>query len=174
MVLRGNHKSSHSGPNSDVLDKCISKDIDHGWALSHHNGISTKNQKYRGCDPRGCRPIINKRERVALYQNTCDPWLLIPIPLRHFVKQPGQTWITTIMLLWLLPAQDSTHDLINTKQIANKTNPYWKNRPGRSLLLDTRKCENCVNMNCNNRRASLYLPDVTLWHHTHTRIIYNW
>ena len=30
------------------------------------------------------------------------------------------------MLLWFLPAQDSTHDLCNAKQMANKTNPYRK------------------------------------------------
>ena len=28
------------------------------------------------------------------------------------------------MLLCFLPTQDSTHDLCNAKQIANKTNPY--------------------------------------------------
>ena len=33
MILRGNHKSYHSVLNSDALDKSISKDIDHGWAL---------------------------------------------------------------------------------------------------------------------------------------------
>ena len=30
------------------------------------------------------------------------------------------------MLLWVLPAQDSTHDICNAKQMANKTNPYCK------------------------------------------------
>ena len=34
MILRGNHKSSHSVLNSAVLDKDTSKDIDHGWALT--------------------------------------------------------------------------------------------------------------------------------------------
>ena len=33
MILRGNHKSSHSVINSAALDKSISKKIDHGWAL---------------------------------------------------------------------------------------------------------------------------------------------
>ena len=33
MILRGNHKSSHSILNSAALDKSISKEIDHGWAL---------------------------------------------------------------------------------------------------------------------------------------------
>ena len=33
MILRGNHKSSHSELNSAALDKSISKEIDHGWAL---------------------------------------------------------------------------------------------------------------------------------------------
>ena len=33
MILRGNHKSSHSVLNSASLEKAISKDIDHGWAL---------------------------------------------------------------------------------------------------------------------------------------------
>ena len=43
------------------------------------------------------------------------------------------------MLLWFLPAQDATHDICNMKQMANKTNSYWKNRPGRSLPPD--KCK---------------------------------
>ena len=34
MILRGNHKSSHSVLNTAALDKAISKDIDHVWALS--------------------------------------------------------------------------------------------------------------------------------------------
>ena len=33
MILRGNHKLSHSVLNSAALDKAISKEIDHGWAL---------------------------------------------------------------------------------------------------------------------------------------------
>ena len=33
MILRGNHKSSHSVLNSADIDKAISKEIDHGWAL---------------------------------------------------------------------------------------------------------------------------------------------
>ena len=33
MILRGDHKSSHSEMNSAEIDKAISKYIDHGWAL---------------------------------------------------------------------------------------------------------------------------------------------
>ena len=33
MILRGNHKSSQSVINAAELDKDISKEIDHGWAL---------------------------------------------------------------------------------------------------------------------------------------------
>ena len=33
MILRGNHKSFQSVFNASALDKSISKDIDHGWAL---------------------------------------------------------------------------------------------------------------------------------------------
>ena len=33
MILRGNHRSSHSVLNSAALDKSTSKEIDHGWAL---------------------------------------------------------------------------------------------------------------------------------------------
>ena len=33
MILRGNHKSSQSVLNVAVLNKTISKEIDHGWAL---------------------------------------------------------------------------------------------------------------------------------------------
>ena len=47
-------------------------------------------------------------------------------PLRTFGKQPGPTGVTPSMILWFLPDQDSTHDLCNAKQMANKTNPYWE------------------------------------------------
>ena len=33
MILRGNHKSSLSVLNAAALNKDISKEIDHGWAL---------------------------------------------------------------------------------------------------------------------------------------------
>ena len=33
MIIRGNHKSSHSVLNSDALYKAISKEIEHGRAL---------------------------------------------------------------------------------------------------------------------------------------------
>ena len=33
MILRGNYRSSHSVINSAEIDKAISKEIDHGWAL---------------------------------------------------------------------------------------------------------------------------------------------
>ena len=101
--------------------------------ITPNNRISTKHQKCRGSAPRGCRTIINKQKGVILYQNTRDPCLIIPRPLRTIGKQPGPTGVTPTILLWLLPAHDSTHDLINAKQMDNKTNPYWKNIPGRSL-----------------------------------------
>ena len=139
--------------------------------INPHNRISTEHQKFRGRACRGCRTVLNKREGGMLYQKMCNLWLLIPSPLMTFVKQPGPTGVTPTMILGLLPDQDSTHDLINAKKMANKTNPYWKNRPGRSLLPDTCNCENRINMHCNSWRAILSLPEVTLWHHTRTRRI---
>ena len=141
MILRVNHKSSHSVLNSDVIDKAIIKDWP--WMrISPHNRISTKYQKCRGRDPRGCITILIQRKGGMLYQNTCDTWLLIPRPLRTFGKQPGPTGVTPNMLLLLLFAQDSIHDISNAKQMADKTNPYWENRPGCSLPLDSCKRNN--------------------------------
>ena len=94
--------------------------------ITPQNRISTKHQKCRGRTPRGCITIINKREGGNLYQKTCDAQLLITRPLRTFVKQPVQMGVTLTIILWLLSAQDSTHDIINSKQMANKTNPDWK------------------------------------------------
>ena len=122
----------------------------------------------------GCRTIINKLEGRTLYQNTRDSWLFIPRPLMNICKQPGPTGITPTMILWLLPAQDTSHDLINTKQMANKTDPYWKDGPGISLLTDTLKYDNFAGMHSNSRRASLSLPVVNLWQHTRTRRIYDY
>ena len=131
-----------------------------------------KTSKYRGRAPRGYRTILNRREGLTLYQKSCNTRLLIPRPLRTFGKQPGPTGFTPIMILWFLHTQDSTHDLCNAKQMANKINPYCENRPGRSLPLDTCKRDNRVDMHYNSRRASLSLTEVTLWHHTSTSRIY--
>ena len=131
-----------------------------------------KTSKSRGCAPRGCRTIINKQEGVTLYQKTRNTRLLIPSPLRTFGKKTDPTGVTPTMLLWFLPAQNSIHDLWNTKQMANKTNPYWENRPGCSLPPDKRKHDNRVDMHCNSQQASLYLPEINFWHQTWTRGIY--
>ena len=141
-------------------------------SIAPHNRISTKHQKCRGCSPRGCRTILNKREGVTLYQKTRNIWLLIPRPLRTFCKQPGPTGVTPTMILWFLPTQGSTNYLCNAKHMANKTNHYWKNRLGHSLPLDTCKRDNCVYMNCNSQRTIFSLFQVTLWHHTCTSRIY--
>ena len=141
--------------------------------IAPHNRISTKHQKCRGRAPRGCIKVLNKRKGGTLYQKTRNQRLLIPSPLRTFGKQLGPPGVTPTMLLWFLPAQDSTHNLCNTKQMSNKTNPYWKNRPGRSLLTDTCKNNNRVDMHCNSQRAGFSLFEVNLWHHTCTRGIYN-
>ena len=54
------------------------------------------------------------------------------------------------MLLWFLSAQDSTRDLFNAKQMANKTNHHWKNRPGRSLPHNTCTREHNIDMHCDS------------------------
>ena len=141
--------------------------------ITPHNQISPNHQKRRGRAPRGCRKIINKWKGVKIYQKRCDPWLFIPWPFGNICKQPGPKGITPTMLLWIIPAQDSTHYLRNAKQMANKTNPYWKNRPGRSLLTDTCTRDNHIDVHCNSTWASLSLPEVNLWHHTRTSRIYD-
>ena len=125
--------------------------------ITLHNRISTIHQKCMGHASRGYITIPNKIEGGTLYQKTCDPLLLIPRPLRTFGKQPGTTGFTPTMHVWLLPDQDYTHNLSNAKQMSNKTNTYWKNRPGHSLPPDTIKRNNRVDMHCNSRLAVLYL-----------------
>ena len=127
--------------------------------ITPHNRISTKHQKYRGRAPSGCRTIINKREGVTLYQNMCNPWLLIPMPLSTFGKKPGPTGVTPTMLLWILPDQDSTRDLSNAKQMGNKNNPYLENIPGRSLPSDTCKRNNRVDIHLNTHSLRLFPPE---------------
>ena len=141
--------------------------------ITPYNRISTKHQKRRGCVPGGCITIINKGEGGTIYQNMRDPLLFIPRPIRTICKQPVPTVITPTMILWLLSAQDSTHDLSNANQMANKTDYYWKDRPWCSLPLDACKLENRADMHSNIRQASLSLSVVTLWYHTRTSIIYD-
>ena len=140
--------------------------------ITPHSRIYTKHQKCRGSSPGDWRKFLNKLEGVMLYQKTCDLLLLIPRPLRTICKQPCPTGITPTMLLWILPAQDTTHDISNANQTTNKTDPYWKDRPGQILPPDTFKWSNCVDMHSNIRRSSLFLPVVTLWYHTRTSRIY--
>ena len=141
--------------------------------ITPHNRISTRRQKFRGRVPRSCRTILNKLEGGTLYQKTRNPLMIIPRHLRNFGKQPGPTGVTPTNLLWFLPAQGSTHDLSNSNQMANKTNTYCKNTPGRSLPPDTCKLNNRVGMHFNSRRDSLSLPEVTIWHHTRSSRIYD-
>ena len=138
-----------------------------------HNLISSIHQKLRGHAPGGCRTIINKQEGGTLYQKTHDSWLFITRPLSNIYKQPGPMWINLTMLLWLLTAQYNTHVLSNTKQMANKTDPYRKERPVFRLPLDTWKYNNRGDMHSNSRRASISLPAITLWNHTCNRRIYD-
>ena len=88
--------------------------------INPHNRISTKHQKCRGPAPEGCRKILNKREGGTLYQKTNDSLFFIPRPFRTICKKPGPTRINTTILLWIMPAQDTTHDIRNAKQVAKK------------------------------------------------------
>ena len=143
-------------------------------SISPHNQIFTKHKNCRSRTLRISRTILNKWEGRMLHQKTHNPWLLISRPLRTVGKQPSPTLVTTTMLLWVLSDQYYTHDLCNVKQMSNKTNPYWKNRPGRSLPPDTCKHENHINMNCNSRQAIFSLFEFTLWHHTCNSGIYDY
>ena len=142
--------------------------------IDPHNRISKKHKKCRSLTPGSSRTILNKWEGRTLHQKTRNPWLLIPRHLRTVGKQPSPTGVTPTMFLWFLPAQDSTHDLCNDKQIANKTNTYRKNRPGRSLPLDTCTREHRIDMHWDSWRASLSLFEVTLWNQTCSSGVYNY
>ena len=61
-----------------------------------------------------------------LYQKIRDSLLSISRPFRTICKQSVPTIITTPIILWLLPAQDTPNDINNAKQMANKTDIYWK------------------------------------------------
>ena len=101
--------------------------------ITPHNWISTEYKKCRGSAPGSSRTIINKREWVTLYQTMHEPKQIIPRPLSNICKQRVTTRITTAILLWLLLAQDTPHDLINAKQMAYKTYIYQENGSGRIL-----------------------------------------
>ena len=88
--------------------------------ITPHIRISTKHQKCRGYSPWGCITIINKREGGTLYKKTLNTWLIIPRPLRTVGKQLSPTGVTPTIILWVLYAQDSTHDHCNTKQMKKK------------------------------------------------------
>ena len=153
--------------------------------LCNANQMANKTNLYRKNRPkRSLPPDTYKREnRIDMHCNSRRAsFSLYEVTLWHHTctrkiydcqQQPGPTGVNLTMILWFLPAQDSTHDLCNANQMANKTNLYRKNRPKRSLPPDTYKRENRIDMHCNSRRASFSLYEVTLWHHTCTRKIYD-
>ena len=120
IILRGNHKSSHSEINSAALEKSISKEIYHRWVLPLTIKYLQNIKKRRGHAPGGCRTIFNILEGGTIYQKTCDSILLISRTFRTICKQPVPTRITTTMLLLLLTAQDTPHDLSNAKKWPTK------------------------------------------------------
>ena len=74
MILRRNHKSSQSLLNAAALDKAISKEIDHGWALYLKIG-SLQSKKNAGVVPLGLAEkfSINKKgERYIKIHVTHD------------------------------------------------------------------------------------------------------
>ena len=66
MILRGNHKSSHSVLNSAALDKSISKDIDHGWVLPLTKE-SLQNIKNSGVVPLGVAEQFSINAKREIY-----------------------------------------------------------------------------------------------------------
>ena len=174
MILRGNHKSSHSEMNSAALNKSISKDIGHGLALPLTIEYLKNIKNTRIVPLRVSEKILNKWQGGMLHQNILDSCLFIPRTFRTIYKQQGQKRTTTTMLLWILPDQNTPHYLSNAKQMSNQTDIYWKNGPGHSLPPDPCKCYNPFEFHRNIRKASLSLPAVTLWHHACTSIIYDY
>ena len=155
-----------------MLNRAIIKEIDHGWAFTLTIEYLQRIKK-TGVVPLGVAEPFSKNNKGECY---------IKIRRTHDCSLPGPSWLLVKKSVQreslqpcfycFLPAQDSTHDLCNAKQMACKTNPYRKNRPGRSLPPDTCKHENRIGMHCNSWRARFSLLEVTLWHHTHTRWIY--
>ena len=70
MILRGNHKSSNSVLNSAALDKSISKDIDHGWALTL-TIESLQKIKNAGVVPLGVAEQFSINEKLELNIKIC-------------------------------------------------------------------------------------------------------
>ena len=66
MILRGNHKSSQSVLNSSALDKTISKEIDHGWALPL-TIESLQNIRHAGVVPLGVAEQLSINEKEEHY-----------------------------------------------------------------------------------------------------------
>ena len=80
MILRLNHKSSHSVLNSALIDKYISKYIDHEWALPL-TIYSLQNIKNAGVVPLGIAKqfsINEKGERYITRRVTHDCSFLSP------------------------------------------------------------------------------------------------
>ena len=85
MVLRGNHKPYHSDMNSAALEKIISKEVNHGWAL---NLTVTLLQSFNnsGVVPLGVVEQLSIKKGRLLYQMAHYPQLFIPGSFRPIHK----------------------------------------------------------------------------------------
>ena len=159
--------------NSAALDKTISKEINHKWALLLKIE-SQENIKNTGVVLLGVAEKFSINNKWGCYiKRSVTHDCSFPGPSGLSVKNRVQRESLQTLLLWLLPAQDTTHDLSNVKQISNKTYPYWKNRLGCSLPPDKCKGYNRVDLHNNIRQASFSIPAVALWHHTRTSRLYD-
>ena len=127
--------------NSAGLEKSIRKEIDHGLAL-----------------PLTIKYLQNIKNQGVVHVGVAEK-LSINEKEERYIKIYG---IITTMLLWRLPDQDTTYDLRNAKEMANKRDLYWKDRPGRSLPPEPCKYHNRVDLYLNCIQASFSLPAVTL------------
>ena len=171
---RGNHKSSQSVLNAAALNKAISKEIDHVWALpliiEYLQSI-----KNAGFVPLGVAEqfsINEKGERYVKRRITHDcsfpglSGLSVNNQVQWESPQPCFYGFCLLSILHMIFAMRS--------RWLTKTILIGKNRPGRSLPPDTCTREPRIDMHCNSLRASLSMFEVTLWHHTCTSGVYDY
>ena len=172
MILKGNHKSSHSVLNSSELDKSISKEIHHGWSLTL-TIESLQSIKNTGVVPLWVAEQFSINEKREWY---------IKRRVTHDCSFPGTSELSVNNRVHRESLQPCSYGFCLLRILLHMISAMksrWKKRiltekkPGRIITPDTCNYNKSFDMHCNTWRDSFFLFEFTLWHHTCASRIYD-
>ena len=173
MRLRGRQKSARSALNASDLEN-IYRQRSRTWLGIYLNSwLIISHQKWGSHPTWGRRKILNRKEKIILYQKTRNSLLLFPRTFSTIREQLSTLWHPQIMFIRILPPHDTPHYCSHAHQMAFKTHPDRENRPRYCIPMCPLKHTDSGNMHYNCGKTSLSLSASDIWHHTRTGRIYH-